>query len=316
MKALALIRWELVQAARGLAPHLALTIVSLFSAGLVGVGIVVMSLWSPFTQTTPAFPGRPDSSNAPSLLAILGEYRGGATFLIFLAGVLAVGTILGPALSAGPVVRERQSGRVERLLTDASRSDVLALAKLLATLVPLGLIVLAAAPSLSFAWLVGGLPMPDAIASAAVVVGTLLLIAAVGLLAAALATSEVIAVLASYCLAAGVLLGPFLAALGLALAGKRALADGVASLDPFVALLLAQPTLAERLVKLAPAPLPAPPTAWLIGRLLVPVWAADVALDLLLAAALVWLVGVALDPLHPIKTWRLRRQERAVVVAP
>jgi len=38
----------------------------------------------------------------------------------------------------------------------------------------------------------------------------------------------------------------------------------------------------------------------------VPIWAADLAVYTLLATTLVWLTSVVLEPLHPLKTWRLR----------
>jgi hypothetical protein len=310
MRTLALIRWELVQMARGGAPHAALTAVALLSAALVGGGIVVMSLWSPFSASTPSFPGRIDPNSSSSVLPILGEYRGGATLLVLMYFLIFLGCALAPALSAGPVVRDRRSGRLDRVLTDASRADVVVLAKLLAALVPLVLIVLAAAPSLSFAWLVGGLARSDAVSCVAVVLGALVLATAIGLLCATLATTEVTALLTSYALVTFFLIGPLLASVGLALAGLHVAANVVASLDPLVGLTIAQPDLASKLFHLLPADWPAPPTIWTVGTVWAPAWIGDVVAYLALSAGLVWLAGVALEPFHPLKTWRLRRATR------
>jgi hypothetical protein len=307
MKVLALLHWELIATARGTAPHVGTMLVALSTAGLVGAGIVTLNLWSPFSQITPTFPGRTDPANAATLTPIVGEFRGGVAFLVALVWLLLIAGVVGPALTTGAIVRDRTSGRMDRLLTDAGRADVVALTKMAGALVPLGFILLTIAPSTSFAWLIGGLPLDQVGASLAVVIAAVILIAAIGLFSAAVSATEVTALLASSLVVGLLLFGPLVAGEGLNVAGRRPIANAVLSADPFVALLTAQPQLADKLGKLVTTDLPSPDLTWTIGRATVPVWAADSVGFLLVAAALVWLTGVAMEPLHPLKTWRLRQ---------
>ncbi len=307
MKLLTLLRWELVQVVRGSAPHMAATLVSFGSATLVAAGILALSLWNPFTPVTPTFPGRTDSSNTPSLTPIIGEFRGGVAFFLVLVWLLLVATAIGPALVAATVVRDRRSGRLDRILTDTGRADLVAVAKLLATLLPLGLILATAAPAASFAWLLGGLATSNALAGLAVLTAASVLVVALALLCAASATTEVTAVLMSYVLAGLFLVGPLVAGTALAVAGRHATANTVVSFDPLIGALASQPQLAVRLARLIGSDWPTPEPAVTLGTTTVPVWAADAATYLVVAAALVWLAGLILEPLHPLKTWRLRQ---------
>jgi ABC-type transport system involved in multi-copper enzyme maturation permease subunit len=306
---LPLLRWELIASARGTATHVGTTFVALATAGIVGAGIVVLNLWSPFSQITPTFPGRSDPGAAGGLTPIIGEFRGGVAFAIALVWLLLIAGVAGPALAAGSIVRERASGRIDRLLTDAGRADVVALTKFIGALVPLGLILMTIAPSTSFAWLLGGLPLVQAGASLAVILAAVVFFAAIGLFSAAISTTEIAALLASGLAIVVVLFGPFIAAEGLNVANHRPAADVVISADPFVALLSAQPQLAERLIRLATTDLPTPQPALAIGRASVPYWAADTGLFVIATVVLVWLASIALEPLHPLKTWRLRHSQ-------
>lgn len=310
MRTLVLVRWELTQAVRGLGPHLAVTLVSLASVGLVSVGIFLMDLWSPFPSTSStAF--RTDNSNGAQFSALLGEHRGGIAFAIILIWLLVLAALVGPAFSAGALVRDRRTGRLDRVLVDASRADVVALAKLLAGLVPLAIVLAGGGPSASFAWLIGGLATQEAVASVAVLLVALVLIVAIGLVCSALATTEVSALVASYFFIGLILFGPLVTGAGLALAGFRSVATTVLAFDPFVALLSVQSPLAVGLVRTLLPNWPSLRLAWVIGKTRIPVWAADVLLYALIAAALVWVTSVLIEPLHPLKTWRLRRSQGA-----
>jgi hypothetical protein len=310
MKALVLVRWELVQTMRGLGLHVALTLVSLASVGLIGAGIFLLDLWSPFPNTV-GTTFRPETTNAPQLSALLGEHRGGLALLVILIWFLLIAALAGPAFSAGAIVRDRRSGRLDRMLTDASRADAVALAKLLAGLVPLVLVLAGAGPSASFAWLIGGLATQEAIASVAVLLAALVLVVAIGLLCSALASTEVTALVTSYFFIGLVFFGPLVASVGVALAGFRATAVSILALDPFVALLTVQSPLAMGLTRALLPEWPGLRLIWMVGKTRVPVWAADVLLYALLAVALVWLTSVVIEPLHPLKTWRLRRADGA-----
>src|SRR5581483_4769336 len=103
------------------------------------------------------------------------------------------------------------------------------------------------------------------------------------------------------------LFGPLAAGVGLALAGFRNIATTVLAFDPFVALLSVQSPLVIGLVRTLLPDWPGLRLAWVIGKTRIPVWAADVLLYAVVAAALVWVTSVLIEPLHPLKTWRLRR---------
>jgi hypothetical protein len=299
-----LLRWELAQAIRGKATPAAVTLVSLGSAGLVGLGIFALSQWSPFPDTT--FDGgfRSDTNNG--LAQLLGEHRGGIAFLVVLTWLLLISAAVGPALAAAAIVRERRSGRLDRILTEACRADVVVGAKFLAVLVPLALILLTAVPSVSFAWLIGGVTAGDALADSAVLLATVLLLAALSSLAATVATTEVSALLTSYGLIGILLLGPWVAGLGLTAAGFAAVGNALITVDPLIALVGGQSQFAASLVPLLPPALPPVRIAWTLGKASLPVWTVDVAAYVLLAAAVIWVMTVLLEPLHPLKTRSLR----------
>ena len=306
MKFFTLLVWELVATIRGTATFVSLTVVALASALIVGAGIATFSLWAPFSAITPTFPGRTDPSNAPTLLPIIGEFRGGVAFYVILVWVIVLTAILAPALSAGMVVRDRRTGRLDRLLTDAARAEILAAAKWLAGLIPLGLILLAAAPAVSFAWLVGGLDRGDALTSILVVAGTGCSLAAIALLCSSLARTEVVAMLLSYIGVAAFLFGPLLLGIVLGVIGLRWEASVAIAFSPLVAVLSAQGQLTDKLVKLLPTNWPSPPSALAFGASIAPAWQVDVVVYLLIALILIWLTAVVLEPFHPLKTWRLR----------
>jgi ABC-type transport system involved in multi-copper enzyme maturation permease subunit len=301
-----LLRWELAGTMRGTATFASLTVVALASAVIVAVGIATFSLWAPFSAITPTFPGRTDPTNAPTLLPIVGEFRGGVAFYLILLWVIVIASMLAPALSAGVVVRDRRSGRLDRLLTDIARADVLAAVKWLAALIPLGLILLAAAPAVSFAWLVGGLDPQEALESVVVIAGTGCILAAIAVLCSALARTEVVAMLISYIVVGGFLLGPFILAVVLAVVGLHPEATAVIGFTPIVALLSAQGELTDKLSKLLPTDWPRLPAALAIGDSSAPVWQVDVVSYLIIALILIWLTAIVIEPLHPLKTWRLR----------
>jgi len=306
VRTLALVRWEIVQTIRGLAPHMAITLVSLASAGLVAVGVFLLDLWSPF-PSTPAGVLRTDNNNSAQALSLLGEYRGGVVFMAILAWLVLLVSLVGPAFTAGAIVRDRRSGRLDRVLADASRADAVALAKLLAGLIPIGIVLLGVGPSTSFAWLVGGMATREAIASVGVFLIVVVLVAAIGLLCSAVATTEVAALVASYVAVAGLLLGPLVAGVGLGLAGFRVAAGVVLSFDPLVAMLSVQTRFAFGFTRTILPEWTGLRLIWTIGKTRLPVWAVDVLVYALLAVVLVWLTSVIIEPLHPLKTWRVRR---------
>jgi hypothetical protein len=304
-----MLHWDLVQVARGLAAHVAFTIAALASAGLVGMGVAILGIWSPFTLTS-TVTARADPAT-PTLASILGEHRGGIAFLIVMLWLLLVATALAPAFIAATIVRDRRAGRLDRILLDTGRADLVAIGKLFGGLIPMLMVLLVAAPAASFAWMIGGITRFDAVSEALTVLLLVVLVAAISLLCSAVARTETEALLASYCAIACVFLVPLAATAILIASGQSDLANAIASFDPIVALLAGQPELMRSLARLVSDTLPSPPVVWTLREpltLTAPVWAVDAAAYAVLAVALIWLSGVALEPLHPLKTRRLRRR--------
>jgi len=315
VRLLALLRWELVQTTRGAAPHIAITFAAISSAVLAAIGVAALSRWSPLTSGDASLglfrTVRPASS---PLASLAGEYRGGITYLIIITWMLLVAAFVGPAFSAGTLVRDRQTGRLARLLTDAARADVVAVVKLLATLIPLGLVLAAILPTASFAWLLGGLLGREAVLGAAILILVVVSVVAIGLLCSALATTEAAALLSSYLAVGGFLFGPILVGLGLSVTGLSAAASTVMSFTPFVAIFSAESSLAHSYSQTMAGQWPMPRFGWEIGKLFVPAWAADALLYAVLAATLVWLTSVVIEPLHPLKTRQLRQSASLALV--
>jgi len=310
VKLLALLHWELVQTTRGLAPHVAITFAAFISTALAALGVASLSRWSPLTSTDTASNffrvTRPPSSHLASLA---GEYRGAITYLIIVCWMLLIAAFIGPAFSAGTVVRDRQSGRLARLLTDAARADVVTLVKLLTALIPLSLVLVAILPTASFAWLLGGLLGREAVFAALILVVVIVLVVAIGLLCSALATTEASALLVSYLAVGSFLFGPLVVGLGLSAIGLSGTASIVLSFAPLVAVLSAESSLAKGYSQSMVGEWPVPRMSWEIGKLTVPAWTADAVVYLILAIILVWLTSVVIEPLHPFKTRLLRQSQ-------
>lgn len=306
MKLLSLLRWELVQTTRGLAPHAAVITTSLASAGLVASGMLVISKWSPFTPTQ-SFGFRPPQQS--QFMSLVGEHRGDVAFLVILTWVLLIASLVGPAFTAGSIVRDRHSGRLDRLLLDASRSELVAIVKFLVALIPLGLVVATVGPSASFAWLTGGLPTGEAIVQVVILILALGLVCAIGLVASALATTEVTALIVSFLATMTIFWGPILGGIGLFVSGHTAVGESILSFSPTAALFSVESELATSFAHSAPRAWPRPRLAWDIGTLVVPVWLVDALLYAAIAVALVWLTSVLIDPLHPLRTRLTRRPD-------
>jgi hypothetical protein len=76
---------------------------------------------------------------------------------------------------------------------------------------------------------------------------------------------------------------------------------------PIVAVLSSQQALTDKLIKLLPAEWPIPTANLVMGRASAPTWQVDLAGYLLIALVCVALTAIVLEPLHPLKTWRLRQ---------
>ncbi len=196
MSALAIARTEFVARLRSDPPYLALPLA-------VGVVMLValggISLLSAAAPRLGPYPGStvyfwPSESVIRTNLA---AHRGEAMFFVTLS-LAVLGLFLGP-LAAGAVLnREQEKDALEALLLSGASPLAIVIGKLLASLGRTLLLIAAATPAATVSWLFGGVPAGSVLGAAAVIVALALLACAVGLLAASLLRSSVVAVLWSY----------------------------------------------------------------------------------------------------------------------
>jgi hypothetical protein len=117
--------------------------------------------------------------------------------------------------------------------------------------------------------------------------------------------------LVSYLVVGSFLLGPIVLGIVFAVVGLRPLASGLIGFSPLIAVLSSQSDLTDKLSKLLPSDWPTPPANWVYGNASAPAWQVDLLGYALIALLAIWLTTVVLEPLHPLKTWRLRRAGRA-----
>ncbi|HLZ09441.1 MAG TPA: hypothetical protein VKT80_12675, partial [Chloroflexota bacterium] len=126
----------------------------------------------------------------------------------------------------------------------------------------------------------------------------------------ALARTEVVAMLVSYLVVGGFLLGPVMIGIVLAVVGLRAQASALIGFSPLVAVLSSQTDLVDKLSKLVPSDWPIPPAIWTFGNASATALQVNLVGYALISLFAVWLTTVVIEPLHPLKTWRLRRAGR------
>jgi hypothetical protein len=171
-----------------------------------------------------------------------------------------------------------------------------------------------ALPVFAAAWLFGGVGLAEAGPTLLVVVASVLLFGSLGLFFSTFVPSSLAAALYAYLVVAGLSVGTvavFLVAASLRLGDVAA---PLVYLNPYLAVFAASESLRQDVVGLLPLSqrglLPAPSQQVFGVMLTIPHWAATTALYLLGSAVLVLASAVVLDPLHPLKTRRLRSARR------
>jgi len=303
---------ELVVSFRRGTPYALLTANALVLAALAAAVAAISSSVSPWIA--PSI-GATSASAPTGFVAALLAWRGPALFLLLAAWLALLTAFVAPATGARALTADRGDATLDMLVASGVPAGGLVLGKWLGATLQVALVLLSGAPAFALAWLFGGVGPSVVALTACLLLAHAGLLVAMGMLAAALVGGELLPTAA----------GAFLASL-LFFATASAFVVGVANgetsfvrlgvANPLLALAAANPEFAEALAKAAAVPvgaLPVHPTATLTGRALgAPLPVLSAALYAALAALVLPLVALNLDPYHPLKTARLRRRSAGV----
>jgi ABC-type transport system involved in multi-copper enzyme maturation permease subunit len=302
----AVLKRELLTALRRGAPYALLAANALLLAGLAAAVGALSATVSPWTApsigaTTAAAP----TGLWPTIVA----WRGPALFFLLTSWLAVIATVAAPTIGARALTYERRAGTLDDLIGSGVGPLAILFAKLVAACLQLGLVLLSAAPAFALVWLFGGVG-PRVVGLAAAFLGAyVVFLVALGLLAGALASGDLLpAALGSFA-GALLLVATLVGFATLAVAG-RAGAPLLAGLNPLIDLLAANRELAEALDRVLPAAFDVPlrPTVDLFGRSVGGPLPLVAGLGYaLLGLALLPLAAAVLDPFHPLKTLGLRR---------
>jgi ABC-type transport system involved in multi-copper enzyme maturation permease subunit len=242
--------------------------------------------------------------------ALLTAYRALWLFLVGALCLLLAASMVAPAIASAAFQGEREAGTYDLLLATGVSPLALVLGKLGGAAAFVLLLLGTALPVFAAAWLFGGVTPTEAGPALLVVGMSVLLFAALGVFFSTFVPSSLAAALYAYLVINLMTLGT--AAIYLVAASVR-MGDTVAPLvylNPYLAVLAASDPLRQDLSGLLPlsqrALLPAPPQQVLGMSLTLPHWAATSGLYALASVALIAASAIILDPLHPLKTRRVR----------
>lgn len=281
-----------------------------FLLGLLVLTPLPGALPNLFGAFIPPGAAAPASNEANTLPSALVPFRSTLLFGAGAISMLLMIVLVGPALAATAFGGERSSGTLDLLLLHSADVGVAVGAKLVAATLFVGLLCLVGAASLAPAWMFGGVELRVAGSAVAVLLASLVLASAIGVLLSALLPDT----LAAAFLAQAAMLGLTLLVPGVVLVASVIGGPGAEPpqyllwLSPLVALLGAAPEASAAVLGLAPATarvaLSAPSLpVWLRGAVDLP-WLPAVLLWLVAAACCWYGACVAIDPCHRARSWR------------
>lgn len=282
---------------RSRAPFAGLTLLSLAFAALT-----LLALWPVVASLTVRVPsiGSAGPSSGSTLGGLLAAQRGLFIFTGLGLAVLAAAAVVAPAVGSTAVTGERRAETWEAIVLTGVGTGRLLLGKLLAASGLVLLLLATAVPAFAAAWAFGGVSPAQAASAVLVVVATVLGFTAIGVFCSALARTPPLAALYAYAAVFLLAVGTIaLAVLGESLGwGERTRL--LLHLNPFAALLTSGGAAVEQALASAPVPLRqslAPQATEALGlSLRYPLWSAQVAIYLALAAVLTALGGLLADP--------------------
>lgn len=257
----------------------------------------------------------PDANAAPSLFSTTSTtsvnlmVANRSLFLFGASGlcVLLAAGVVAPAVAASAFAGERERGTLDLLLLQGPSTMLTVLGKIFAAVLFSLMVLLIATPLFAPAWSFGGVLPEHIMAFAIVLLTCTLLFSALGVFFGALLPRALPAAL----FAQGVALFLLFGTLGLHLAlVSLASSDSLRPIlwaNPFVTLLSAGGPVTEAFARQAPQAyrnsLALPAVTWVPG-LTLPAWAVGSLLWSLLAALLVAVTSVVIDPCHALKVRR------------
>jgi ABC-type transport system involved in cytochrome c biogenesis permease component len=253
-----------------------------------------------------------------SLAAVMLSWRGPVLFLGLTMWVLGLIVVIVPALSATALNAERRDGTLDALMLSGTHSLSLVIAKLVAASLHAGLIVFTAMPAFALVWVLGGVSMSAVVATLAVAVSHLVLLVAICLAVSASIRQPSTSILIGYLLALGASILPFVGWVASTLLEMTRTAHALAILSPVVASLAALPAFGSALLGVTPLNPDALPIEMIVQlevigvRAVLPLWAWTITVDAIAIVILIAVTAIVVEPLHPLKTVRLRRLQTRV----
>ncbi|TAK24108.1 MAG: hypothetical protein EPO26_06760 [Chloroflexota bacterium] len=296
---------ELVLGSRRGAPYALLLANGILMAGVAAALNAVVGTVSPWVAPSiGATPSSTPSGVGPMLVA----WRGPALFILLCAWLTIMGTIFAPVIGARAIGADRRTGALDDLIGSGTRVESLVAAKLLAVALQSAMIVASGLPAFALVWLLGGVAATTAVSAALVIASWLLLLGALGLVSSSFSRGDVAPAAAGGVIGATLLIAPIVTYL-LFMLTDRTGGGFIVALSPLAAILAANPEFADALGKVAPiaTSLPVRVTISLPGAVVGgPLPLVSAGFYVLLSIALVPVVALTLDPMHRLKTIRLR----------
>ena len=279
-------------------------------------GMVVLGAATVLSQGVGPVPALFSTGQATTsgLGAALAAYRAVSLFLVGALCLLLASSMVAPAIASASIQGEREAGTLDLLLASGMRPTSLVLGKLAGSVVFIILLLATALPVFASAWLFGGVGFEEAAPALLVVVAAVMLFSALGVFFSTFVNSSLAAALYAYLVVNTLTFGSLaLYFVGTSLRVGEALGP-VVYLNPYLAVLASSEPMRQELVALLPLAqrglLPVPSQQLFGTTISLPHWAATAALYSLLSLSLVYLSAIIVDPMHRLKTGKLRRARR------
>jgi ABC-type transport system involved in multi-copper enzyme maturation permease subunit len=247
------------------------------------------------------------SSSGVTVQALVASNRGVFLFYTLAICMLAAVFSVAPAVASSAISSERENDTFDLLLIGGLRARSIVVGKLIAAILFVLLLASTALPGFAIAWMFGGVSGRDVGLFLVVLMATLALISAVGLLFSAVARTSTLAALYTYAAVYILALGSLLVYLIGASTQNESMVRPLLSLNPFVALITVPEGVTSSLQQTLPyqyrGALDLASHEWLGLSLRYPRWINTVALYALGTMSLAGVASLAIDPCH---RWRAR----------
>jgi ABC-type transport system involved in multi-copper enzyme maturation permease subunit len=300
-----LISKEFVSRLQGKLTYVVLTVtVAAFTGMALGAfWLVVLNV----PTIVPVIGSSVGSSSGVTVQALVASNRGMFLFYTLAICMLAAIFSVAPAVASSAISSERENDTFDLLLIGGLRARSIVLGKLVAAILFVLLLASTALPGFAIAWMFGGVSGRDIGLFLVVLLTSLALISAVGLLFSAVARTSTLAALYTYATVYLLALGSLTAYLIGASTQNESMVRPLLSLNPFVALLTVPEGVTASLQQTLPyqyrGALDPASHEWLGLSFRYPRWINTVAMYAFGTIFLAMATGLAIDPCH---RWRTR----------